>query len=224
MDILKNSKRTEAGINLTTWERDEPQEVVDQVRQRQVQQLFCQAWVHNLGSIIVACCASIAVWRAVNHVYLFIWLTLFTLIYVGRWGIALRFAKVAPQGFAVRSWIRLQFVAIIASALVYGAPAVFWWPDGYPLGQMAWVITITAITAATVARYSVWKYADLPFIVFALFPVTLRLLLHGGVSYTILGILGLVYSLVLFQIGRFMYKSNLENLLIGVKNRGAAKI
>nr|WP_320011569.1 hypothetical protein [uncultured Desulfobulbus sp.] len=151
MDILENSRRSATGIKLSTWERDEPQEVIDQVHQRQAQQLFYQAWVHNLGSIIVACCATIAVWRAVDHVHLLIWLTLFTLIYICRWGIALRFAKVAPQGPAVRNWVRLQFGTIVASAVAYGIPAVFLWPEGYPLEQMAWVITVTAITAASSA-------------------------------------------------------------------------
>ncbi len=208
-----------AGMDLHAWEKYEPREVVDKVHERLAQQLFDQAWVHNLGSMAVGVCATVAVWKAVDHVRLLTWLALFILIYVIRWILALQFADAAPKGAAVHTWVRLQFGAIIASSLAYGAPAVFLWPEGYPLQQMGWVITITAITAAGVARYCVWKFADLPFIFLALFPITFRLIIHGGLSYIILGILGILYSLVLFQIGRVMHKANLENLLTGVKNK-----
>ncbi len=201
------------------WEVYETEEVILAVHERLAYQLFFQAWVHNLGSIIVACCAVIATWRVEDHSSLLTWLSIFILIYCCRWAISYKFHQTKPKGTAIYKWVRLQFGAIIASALAYAAPVIFLWPEGAPLEQMVWVITLTATPAAAVARYSVWKYADLPFVYLTLLPIVVRLFFNHGLPYTMLGILGTIYGLTLLQIGKVMYKTNLENLLTGVKNQ-----
>ncbi len=201
------------------WEAYETEEVIITVHERLAYQLFYQAWVHNLSSIIVAICAAVATWRVVDHTSLLIWLAVFVLVYSCRWLISFNFHKAHPKRTAVYKWIHLQFGAIIASALVYSAPVVFLWPENAPLEQMVWVITLTATPALAVARDSVWKYADLPFICLTLLSIVVRLFFNDGFPYTILGILGIIYGLTLVEIGRVMYKTNLENLLTGVKNQ-----
>ena len=201
------------------WEAYETEEVILAVHERLAYQLFFQAWVHNLGSIVVACCAAIATWRVEEHSFLIAWLIVFIFIYCCRWVISYKFHQTKPRGTAIYKWVRLQFGAIIASALAYSAPVIFLWPEEAPLEQMVWVITLTATPAAAVARYSVWKYADLPFVYLTLLPIVVRLFFNHGLPYTMLGILGTIYGLTLLQIGKVMYKTNLENLLTGVKNQ-----
>ena len=204
--------------SLRGWERREPKDVVDKVHERQAHQLFYQAWVHNLGSIIVGSLATIAVWDTLDHADLLIWLGIFISVFVVRWVIAMQFGRENPKGAAIEKWARIQRGTIIAGALVYGAPIVFLWPAGSPPEQMVWIISITAITSAAVARYSVLKFADLPFVFIAYVPVLVRLVMQDGLSYTILGSLGILYFFILLHIGRAMYTTNLENLLSGVKN------
>lgn len=201
------------------WEFHEPPEIVLQVHERQVQQLYHKAWIHNLGTTIVAILACLSIWEKVNQSSILIWLLIFIAINLIRWIIAIRFTKVAPSGKEIYKWVNIQLSGIIISAFFFGLPAVFLWPTDAPEKQMVWIISITAITAATVARYCVWKLAYVPFICLSFLPITIRLFVEGGFSYNILGILGLVFIAVLLQTGHMMYTANLENILVGIKNK-----
>lgn len=215
---MKNANSDKKG-KFIKWQTNESPRIVFKVHARQAQQLYRQAWVHNLGSTLVGVLACLAIWHEINHTAILVWLSIFITVNLVRWIVTIRFTKAKPEGKAVYKWANIQLTGIIISASLFGLAILFLWPTGVPEKQMVWIVSISAVTAATVARYCVWKFAYLPFIWLSLFPITIRLFVEGGFAYNILGLLGLIFIALLLQTGRLMYTANLENILVGIKNK-----
>jgi septal ring factor EnvC (AmiA/AmiB activator) len=75
-----------------------------------------------------------------------------------------------------------------------------------------------ALAASAVAKYCTWTPAYIPYLILTMVPISLRLLAEGGLVYTILGLMGFVFTAILAQTGVIMHAASWRALAVGIRN------
>jgi hypothetical protein len=200
------------------WEIEENADIVLKVRVAQVNQLYGQTWGGLAGIMIIMVAVCIALWQVIPHWKLLLWSGTLILLSIARGFSVVIFQRKAPSGSHIYWWARIHVVGAIASGVMWALPSLFLWPGNSPVHQLIWPICIVALAASVVAKYCIWTPAYLPYLILTVLPISLRLLMEGGLAYTVLGILGLVFTAILAQTGKLMHDASLRALVMGIRN------
>jgi hypothetical protein len=101
---------------------------------------------------------------------------------------------------------------------MWALPSLLLWPHGSPVYQLVWPICIVALAASAVAKYCSWKPAYVPYLFLTMVPVSLRLLSEDGLTYTVMGLLGFVFTIILAQTGKMMNSFSSSVLSMSIRN------
>lgn len=200
------------------WESLEAPSIVLGVREAQVRQLYKQTWGGLLGTLIVAVLASAALWSAVPPKRLAVWLVVLLLLILARSVLVVTFQRKRPAGPQLLHWAHVHTAGTIASAAMWGAPAIFLWPSEGTIEQIVWPICIVSISASAVGMYCTWKPSYVPFLVLSLLPVSIRMMVAGDGIHITLGLLGIVFTVILTGTGNVMHESNRRTFLTSQRN------
>ena len=203
---------------LEQWETEESADVVLKVREAQIQQLYRQTWGGLAGIVLIMLSVCVALWQVIPHWKLLLWSGILLLLSIARGFLVAAFQRKAPLGSHIYRWARAHVIGAITSGVIWALPSLFLWPDNSPVHQLIWPICIVALAASAVAQYCTWTLAYVPYLILTVVPISLRLLVEGGLVYTILGMLGLVFTAILGQTGKLMHDASLRALLMGIRN------
>jgi len=204
--------------SIEKWDIEEDTDIVLKVREAQVRQLYGQTPAGLAGIMLIMVSVCIALWQVIPHWKLLLWSGTLILLSIARGLSIAAFQRKAPYGAGILRWAKLHAVGTNASALMWALPSLFLWPGHSPVHQMIWPICIVALAASVVAKYCIWTPSYLPYLILSVVPISLRLLLEGGLIYIILGLLGIVFTAILAHTGKLMHEASLRALLMGIRN------
>jgi hypothetical protein len=203
---------------IENWENEENAEIVLKVREAQIQQLYRQTRSGLVGVMAIMFLVCVALWQVIPHWKLLWWSGTFILVVIARGFSIAAFQRRSQPGRNIYWWARVHVLASIASGVIWALPSLFLWPDNSPLHQMIWPICIVALAASVVSKYCIWTPSYLSYLILTAVPISLRLLLERGLVYTILGLLGLVFTAILAHTGKLMHNASLHALVMGIRN------
>ena len=196
--------------------------VAAQVRAAQIAQVYKQGTTGLVGSLVVSFGVTGALWTVVPHWKLILWICSLVVIQGARLALSSAYAVKAPVGSAASVWGSLHAVGSGVSGVAWGLAVVILWPDNSPLHQATIMICVVALSAAAVLTYSPLKESYVAFLLPTIIPGSTRLLLEGTLAHTILGLLGFVFTVLLYRAGRDMNSANGQALVTGIENRELA--
>jgi len=209
---------------METWETTESTDIILKVRQAQIRQLYKQTWVVLTGVLVITLSICIALWQVIPQWKLLLWAGIFILLSVARGFLTTAFQRKAPVGADIYWWAKLHVIGTSASGLMWALASLFLWPGNSPVHQLLLPICIVALSAAAVASYCTWKPTYISFLVLSAVPISLRLLLEGGLVYVILGLLGLFLTAYLIQTGKEMHNATLRAFVEGFHNEALSTV
>ncbi|MGD9365952.1 MAG: hypothetical protein PVH87_09665 [Desulfobacteraceae bacterium] len=203
---------------IDNWETKENTDIILSVRKAQIQQLYRQTWGGLTGLFLVMISNCVIFWQVIPHRDLLLWGSGLMLLIIARGLLTVAFQKKEPSGYNIYRWAKLHVTTTAATALMWGIPSILLWPNNSPLHQMVWPLTIAAMNASAVAMYFTWKPSYIAYLILSAVPIALRLLLEGGLLYTVLGLLGILFIFILAQTGKVMHAASLRAYIVSIRN------
>jgi len=183
----------EIGVNQAQIRDDRLGVEARQLRIAQVQQLYSQAVIEHLGSIFLGTIMVAALWGAVSHRGLIVWLGCSLAIQVGRMALVSAFRSVAPSEDAVIPWGKRMDYSTAISGLAWGMVPVFLFPVDSVNHQSFLTLLITGLSCTVAVVYAPRVGSFLPAILALMLPLAARHFyegdkLHVSVGAVLLGI------------------------------------
>jgi hypothetical protein len=200
------------------WETGESSDIVLKVREAQIRQLYAQTWSGLAGIMIIMLPICVVLWDVVPQWKLLLWAGVLVLLSITRGFLTAAFQRKAPSGPDINRWARLHVIGTISSGLMWALPSLFLWPQNSPAHQVVWPICIVALGASVVARFCAWTPAYLPYLLLTMVPISLRFLVEGGLTNTVLGLLGFVFTAVMADVGKMMHSASSAAFAFGIRN------
>jgi hypothetical protein len=209
---------------LGNWEAVESADIVLKVRKAQVQLLYRQTWGGLAGTLTIAFSVCILLWQVIPQWELLLWTGILVLLSTARGFLSAAFKRKSPNGTDIYLWAKLHLIGVVASGLMWTLPSIFLWPANSPVHQLVWPICIVALAASGVAKYFTWIPSYVSFLCLSVIPISLRLLIEGGLVYTGLGLLGFLFTAIYIQTGKVMHDASLRSLIVGTRNEALSAI
>lgn len=200
-------------------EKIEKSDIVIKIKANQIRQLFSQSWIGQFGILAVAVGLCMILWGKMPHLKLMIWFGLLFVFNTARQVLGVAFKKKAPAGRAVLVWGKRHAIGTTAVAAMWGLALMFLWPPGHPVHQLLMIICVVSVSASTVSLYCSWKPSYLPYVLIPLPLCAIRLLMEPGLIYTVIGVLGVLFTLIMFKSGMMMNAAGGDVLLSDIKNK-----
>ena len=200
------------------WETEENTEIILKVREAQIQQLYEQTWGGLAGTLTIALSVCFVLWQIIPQWKLSLWAGTLLLLTIARGFLTAAFQRKKPLGPNIYRWAKLHVIGVIASGVMWALPSLLLWPVNSPVYQLVWPICIVSLAASAVAKYCMWTPAYIPYLILTVVPISLRMFSEGGVVYTVLGLLGFLFTVILAQTGKVMHTASLSALVMGIRN------
>jgi PAS domain S-box-containing protein len=180
----------------------------DQLRAAQIEQIYSQASTALYAALITTLLLCIALWGVVPHTRLLMWGSGSLAVYLIRHGMVLRFRRISPAREATIRWGKWFAISSAVSGLMWGAVAVFLFPDESVLHQALLIILLGGLSSGTVVAYSTLKAAYIPYVLLAGLPLAGRFFYQGTDLHAMIGFIILVYIGFLIVTGNRVYTTN----------------
>ncbi len=200
------------------WEKEENADIVIKVHEAQIGHLHEQTWIALTGVIVVTFSVCFALWGIIPRWKLLSWGGVLIFIYIARAYFTKIFQKRSIAGPQIYEWAKLHVSGVMASGFMWALPPLFLWPTDSPVHQLIWPICIVSLTAAAISTYCTWMPSYISFLLLSMLPLSLRLLWEGGMVHTVLGLLGLFFTVFLVKTGRMMHSASVVSLVMGIRN------
>jgi hypothetical protein len=211
-------------IIIEKWNAEEPADIMLKVREAQVRQLYGQTWSGLAGIMLIMFLVCIALWQVIPHLKLMLWSGTLILVSITRGFSVASFQHKKPGELDIYLWSKIHVFGTIASGVLWASPSIFLWPKGSPIHQMVWPLCIVALASSAVAKFCIWTPSYVPYLLLTVVPVSVRLIAEGGLSRTILGFLGFIFTAILWHTGKQMHDASLSALIMGARNEVLSSI
>jgi len=188
------------------------------LRVAQIQQLYSQVRPGMFGALVAGAALPVALWDAVPHWRLVVWLACFMVAQVPRHLLMSAFRKAQPAGEDAIPWGRWFVIASGVTALLWGATPIFLFPADSILHQFLLALFLVGVASSTAVAHSPVTESYLPSIVLTLVPLCGRFVYEGGRVELTIGILTLLFMAVLIATGKRMHAINTESLRLRFEN------
>lgn len=158
------------------------------------------------SSLAVAVLVVVALWPAVGHWKLGLWLAAMLLVMSARQYLALRYRRMRQQADLDPGKWEAGFAAGAAAAGACWGMAMFIFPlQPFEQSTILLIFVLAGVTAFSIVSMSSLPLAVIAFTVAALAPLTLWLLAHGERFYYLMGVITLVYLVFATRLSRLLY-------------------
>jgi hypothetical protein len=206
------------------WATDASAAIILKVRQAQIEQLYKQTWGGLAGVLVIAFTACVILWQVVAHWKLELWAGSVATLSIARVILIAAFQRAAPTGADVYRWARLHVIGVVVSGVLWAMPALYLWPENSPVYQLIWPVCILPLASVAVAAYCTWTASYLSYLILSAVPVSLRLLAEGGLAFSVLGLLGLFFTVILARTGKVMHEASVSTLVVGLRNQALSAV
>ncbi|MFZ0256648.1 MAG: ATP-binding protein, partial [Gammaproteobacteria bacterium] len=171
------------------------------VRAEQVRLLYRQASTTLVTSLIAACFAAVLLWVTVDGVGVALWATGLITVTGIRLLLVAHFLQLKPASPGPH-WARRYTVGAFLGGLAWGASAWLWSPAWSASAQVFLVLLLAGVTTAALPANAVWLAAFVAFLLPAILPLAVMLMMTGTGMYAGMGAGVLLYSGFLFLSAR----------------------
>jgi serine phosphatase RsbU (regulator of sigma subunit)/anti-sigma regulatory factor (Ser/Thr protein kinase) len=159
-----------------------------------VRLLYSQSNVSQLGALVIALVTASTFWHDSSHVLVAGWLLYMLAAVAIRYRLHLAFKNCKQLAAdSAGKWETAYFVAVIISALGWGASGLFFFRDDSLAHQVFLIGMLAGVSAGAVPLLSASLRSTYVLLVLAITPVATRLLSADDVESRYLGILGIVF-------------------------------
>jgi len=201
------------------WGKKEGAETNLIILQSQIQQIYKQSWIGLFGILFVATGVCIILWNVVSHTKILVWMGIFLVIGCARYSTLAAFQTRQPSENDIFQWADRHALGSVAVAVMWSFSVMILWPANHPTHQLLLGICITSISASAVALYSSWKPSYIPFLILPMPILVARLIIDSGLIFTVIGLLGILFVIILFKSGTMMHNAGENVLRTGNKNK-----
>ncbi|MBN2896406.1 MAG: EAL domain-containing protein [Campylobacterales bacterium] len=152
---------------------------------------------------------GVLLWDIPQRPLLVGWIVLLFAISLWRLGLYLEYRK-DPQRRSVRMWERLFLVGVVLSGLMWGSAGFLLFDAEDPLHQAVLIVVLSGMSAGSISSLAAHLKAVRIFIVLAMTPLLLRLMLEAQGYYWVLSFFVALFILMLLVMARRIYRTYVD--------------
>ncbi len=188
------------------------------LRSKQVEVLYEQSWIGQMGSMASAVFLVVLFWTVTPRPVLVTWFVVFILLAALRLAITYRYYRSLPLPEQANDWLAWFIVGTVMSGTIWGSIIIVLAPDNSLVYTSFALLCTGALTAGAVAAYSVIMGAFLAFSFPALIPSGLYLLSKGEKVEVVIGCGTLMFFGFLLLNALRIHKTLLQGLRLQFEN------
>ncbi len=191
----------------------------DQLLEKQTSLLFKQTIKAMLGALIVAVISVVVYWSVIPHGYLIGWLLAVIVLTATRIIITVSAKRSGESYEALKKKRNWHDLGIGCSGVLWGFAALqfsFDWPVEH---QAFLIFAMAGISAGAISSYSVLIRSYLLFLLPAVMPLSVALMIGGGTANFSMGFLIALFAGVMSLFALVQNKSTRDSLSLGVENQ-----
>ena len=191
----------------------------EEVRAEQVRMLYAQLPSALAGTGIVGVFVVVVLWGAVPHAWLVPWLSLLALTIVGRTALRRAYYRAAPGAEHALTWGRRFVGGALVSGVIWGAAGIFPVRQGAALEELFLLFVLAGLAAGGMSTLSTYRGAYMAFLLPAIVPFGMKLLLREGDMYVAMGAMLVIFVVLMSLISARHHRSVLDSLRFRFANR-----
>jgi PAS domain S-box-containing protein len=192
----------------------------EQLRKALVEYLYYQGLLGIRGSLLAAIILSIALWNDVPNLNIVVWFSCYAIACGIGEVLAWAFHKAQSRGEPIIPWGGRAAALTAAGGLLWGATAVFLWPEDSIFHQALLTFVLGGMSIGITASHTALKEAYLPFIPAVYIPLIGRFFYAGGDAPITMGVLLAVFMVYLLLSAHRMQTTIIESLTLRFSNHG----
>ncbi len=191
---------------------DDAVEVAHKVRVRQMGLLFEQGTIALVGVVVNTLFLAFLFRDLAPPFLLGGWLALTAIIYALRLQLSRAYHRASEEELESGRWVGLFTLGIMFTGVLWGVFGAILVDYATPMHLGLLVIILGGLSAATIATYAVIRGLSAAFIIPAMLPLSLHLIVEGGELFLVMGILLLVFIVVLLASAERSYQASIVGM------------
>lgn len=184
----------------------------------QTAQIFAGTNSAILATVINASILVLVLWPVVDQNNLILWLAAVVIINAGRIVLAHRYKSSNPGPDQTKSWSRRFLLGNLPAAMIWGAAAVWLFPDDDAARQLYLAFAIGGMAAAAVAYLSYIKAVIYSYLAFTLAPLSFQFLFSDTELGVVMGGMIWLYLFMLVLAARRSHSTIQQNARLVIEN------
>lgn len=189
-----------------------------QIRKEQVRLLYTPSLNAAYTSTFVACALAYIQWSFIDHDIILIWLACMSLVIVARVGSYFSFFRKDIKLQKIIIWEKFSVYVTTYAAILWGAAAIFLFPEGNFERQAATTVLLAGISSGAVTTLSALRKPIFIFLSLTMLPLSIHLFIEATDLSIPLAILCLVYTTFLVTSANHVYEAHLQNISLRIKS------
>jgi diguanylate cyclase (GGDEF)-like protein/PAS domain S-box-containing protein len=190
-------------------------ENITAIKAEQLRQMFSVSSLTLVSSVVLAAILVYLQREVIAFSIIVSWFSLVVLVALGRGLLSMAYQRAYPLNPEVLGfWVGSFRLGVLISGLVWGAAGFLLFPVEYPAYQMFLVFMLAGLTAGSLVSYSVDAISAIAYIISALVPIAVRLLLMGDHLFTAMAGAVILYMGFMIMSLRHINRNSLENIAL----------
>ena len=166
-----------------------------------------------LGNLAGCLTLVIGLWNTIQHSLLIIWLSVMILFSITRWLAVRQFPTEFVSEAETQRWERRFVVSVVISGVLWGVAGGLFYIPNQPEHGLFLALLIVGMCAAAAASLSFHRCAYQVFLLPAITPLTVHLVLDGKLVTNVVGFIIPFYFTILYLLSREIYKTAHESVV-----------
>lgn len=191
-----------------------------EIRAEQIRLLYRQLPTALFASIVIGCLVAFVLWQHVPRALLLGWLFLLVVLTLGRVWLMQRYFQIDPPPDEAPAWGHAFVFAVGLSGALWGAAGMLPFREPSLVHEVFLAFMIAGMAAGAMTTLSSFRGAYLVFLLPAVLPLSVRLMLHLSEAHIVMSGMLLLFAILMAVISRRLYLSLLESLHLRFDNVG----
>ena len=191
---------------------------VEEIRAGQVGLLYRQAPLALASIVINSVLLTAVMWSEVSQPLLLAWLGLTLLLTLERTHLIRAYRRASPEPSDALRWGRWFMLGTALSGLAWGAAGGLFFTEHSHIHRVFLAFLLAGMAAGGLSTLSSYAGAYLAFLLPALLPYTVRVFLQGGLLYTSMSLMLLLFVAMMLGISHRLYLTVYESLTLRFAN------
>jgi diguanylate cyclase (GGDEF)-like protein/PAS domain S-box-containing protein len=191
-----------------------------EIKAEQIRLLYKQLPTALFATTVIACVLAYVLWEEEPRALLLGWLLVLGLLTLGRVWLMRRYFQINPPPDEAPAWGYAFVFTVALSGALWGVAGIFPFREPSVLYEIFLAFLLAGLSAGAMSTLSSFRGAYLAFLLPAILPLALRLMLHLTDVHLAMGALLLLFTTMMSIISRRLYLSLLESLHLRFENLG----
>jgi len=190
-----------------------------EIRAEQVRLLYAQLPPALIGTTIVGAFVVLVLWGHVPQMWLLPWAAALAATTAARVALRRAYFRAAPCAAETAAWTRRFLLGVLISGVVWGVAGIFPIRTGSSLEELFLLFVLAGLAAGGMSTLSSYRGAYAAFLIPAIVPFGVKLLLREGDMYLAMSSMLIVFVVLMSLISTRHYRSVVESLRFRFANR-----